>query len=132
MVTDIIKTRTASIWLDEQCIIHSVSNDDAELTLEDAIENLVGMKSIATKIPAFVLSDIRNISSASKEHRDYFSSEKAAEVFAAVAILISSPLSKVLGNIFLKINKPPFIGKLFTSETEAMKWLNELIAETQQ
>ena len=124
----IIKTRTANIWLDELGIIHAVVNDDVELTLDDAIENVEGIKKVAKKVPVVVLSDIRNISSASKEHRNYFSSEKAAEVIGAVAMLINSPLSKVLGNVFLKINKPPYQGKLFTSENEAMEWLKMFIA----
>ena len=126
----VLETRTAKLWQDEHGIVHTVINENSELTLEDAIENLEAIKNNAIKIPAVVLSDIRNISSVTKEHRDYFSSEKASKVIAAGALLISSPLSKVLGNLFLKINKPPYKGKLFTSKTEAMEWLKEIISTT--
>ena len=126
MVTEIIKTRTAKIWQDEQGIVHTVVNNDAELTLDDAIENIEAIKNITQKLPVAVLSDIRNISSVSKEHRNYFSSPNATEVIFAGAMLIKSPLSKVLGNVFLKINKPPYKGQLFTSESEALEWLRNL------
>ena len=42
----------------------------------------------------------------------------------AVALVIDSPLSRVLGNFFLGFNRPETPARLFTSVDEARAWLN--------
>jgi hypothetical protein len=45
---------------------------------------------------------------------------------SAFAIIIQSPLSRVIGNFFMGLNKPRVPARLFKSEKEAVKWLKEL------
>ena len=58
-----------------------------------------------------------------RESRNYASGKEVSKITEAMALLIKSPVSKVLGNIFLGINKPPYPTKLFTDKEEAIKWL---------
>ena len=66
--------------------------------------------------------DIRNMTRATKEARAYLASKEACDGISQCAIIIDSNISMVLGNIYLKINKPPVLSKLFTSLLEAKKW----------
>ena len=45
------------------------------------------------------------------------------KLFLAQAIIVDSPVSRLIGSFFLGLNKPPFPTKLFTSEADAVEWL---------
>jgi hypothetical protein len=46
-------------------------------------------------------------------------------VFSATALIISSPLSRAIGNFFLGLNRTSMPTRLFTSEADALAWLSE-------
>jgi hypothetical protein len=71
------------------------------------------------------LSDIRNIKSLSKEARVYFAGPAGAKLMTACAILIDSPVSKLIGNFFISISKPIIPNKIFNKKEEALKWLEQ-------
>ncbi len=72
------------------------------------------------------LIDMRKIKSVTKEAREYLARE-GAEGIRAGALLIGSPLTRMLGNIFLQINKPEVPTRLFTSEESAKQWLRKFL-----
>jgi hypothetical protein len=74
-----------------------------------------------------IFNDMREIRSITREARLFASSADAIQVVKAVALLIGSPVSRVIGNFFLGINKPPYPTRIFTSEAEALSWLKNII-----
>lgn len=68
------------------------------------------------------LSDISLLKSTKREARDYLAKNAIA---AGAAILTNSPISKMVGNLFLKFNKPEFPTKLFTDREKALAWIKE-------
>ncbi len=62
-----------------------------------------------------------------RDARVYFAGSESKKVHSAAALLAQSPLSKVLGNLFLGLNKPLFPTRLFTSEKDAIEWLKGYI-----
>lgn len=58
------------------------------------------------------------------EARALLASEEMAEFNIAKAILIYSQKQKIIGNIYLSINKPHVTTKLFTDREKALKWLH--------
>ncbi|EJF51854.1 hypothetical protein SapgrDRAFT_0095 [Saprospira grandis DSM 2844] len=70
------------------------------------------------------LSDISLLKSTKREARDYLAKNSIA---AGAAILTNSPISKMVGNLFLKFNKPEFPSKLFTDREKALLWIREQI-----
>lgn len=56
----------------------------------------------------------------SREAREYWAS---TNVVGRAALVIGSPLSRVLGNIYMGIQKPKMPTRLFTLEAEALAWL---------
>jgi hypothetical protein len=73
------------------------------------------------------LIDTTGVRSVTKEARDYFNEPEASAGFKAAAILSRSAFSTFLSNFFIKISliKSPVPIKLFTTEEEALEWLNQ-------
>jgi len=70
-----------------------------------------------------VLVDLRQLKSQSAEARAELAGPRAVRVSRAVALLIGSPLSRVVGNFYLRFNRPETPTRLFSSEEEARAWL---------
>lgn len=64
--------------------------------------------------------------SITKEARDYFSMKGRKSKVIGFAILIKSPLSKIIANFFMGLNKPIVHVKLFTNEQDAIVWCKSL------
>ncbi len=89
-------------------------NVDAQETVRD------GMRKRKTR----VLIDMTTVSEISKEARDYFANERTASIQRATALLIGSPVSRVIGNFFMGLNKPVSPTRLFTDPQKAIRWLH--------
>ena len=72
-----------------------------------------------------MLVDGRDVSSITKEARDYFAKDDGIKLLLASALVADSVLGKFIGNFFLQINKPILPLRLFTDEKEAYKWLQQ-------
>ena len=70
--------------------------------------------------------DMRGIKSMTREARSYLASVGATLVTGA-ALITGSAVNRTLGNIFLKIDKPPVPIKLFTDEQKAMEWVRQYL-----
>ena len=71
-----------------------------------------------------VLIDMTAITEISKEARDYFANKRTASIQRATALLISSPVSRVIGNFFMGLNTPITPTRLFTDPHKAIQWLH--------
>ena len=71
-----------------------------------------------------VLVDLRDITQISKEARDYFANERTASIQRATALLVHSPVSRVIGNFFMGLNKPVSPTRMFTDLEMAVQWLH--------
>jgi len=94
---------------------------------EFARENIDAQESVRdglNKAKIRVLIDMTAVTEISKEARDYFANERTASVQRATALLIGSPVSRVIGNFFLGLNKPISPTRLFTDSEEAIQWLH--------
>lgn len=77
------------------------------------------------------LSDVRKVKKTSREARIIFASEVSAEACKAVALIIGSRISKIIGNVFMTFNKPLYPTKLFTDEEQAKRWLQQFCTTNQ-
>ncbi|CUH67823.1 hypothetical protein TG4357_03234 [Thalassovita gelatinovora] len=122
-VVKTIKTETTNTVLGEDGIIrvimHPGSSEDlaSAKAAIDALGKLCGGK----KCPVIV--DMAGTIGATQDARRYYSSEQATKQMSACAMLVGSPLSKVLCSFFLGLNKPRHPVQLFTSEPDAVAWL---------
>jgi len=110
----------ARTWLLEEGIVReiyksvNINLDMMKEHIEDSLQ--------AYGVGAWYLSDISQLKSTDRDARDYLAKHGIA---AGAALLTYSPISKLVGNLFLKFNKPKFPTRLFTSEEKALAWLRE-------
>ncbi|MFC2111728.1 hypothetical protein ACFLTA_00520 [Bacteroidota bacterium] len=123
-------TGTGIVQLYRNGIMHQTYQDGSELTMEDSQRELEVYRAefcVDTNRP--ILVDINNIKTVSKESRSIYSSEKTAEVFSAAALLVGNPVSRIIGNFYLGINKSAMPIKMFTNSDEALAWLKTFLPE---
>lgn len=125
----VVEMRTGKVWLREDGILYFVASPNTEQTAEDALENIRAgaLASDGVRRPGLV--DMRQIKSIAYDARLAYTGPENAKVLSAVAILIGSPTSRVLGNFFLGVNKMPMPVQLFTSEAQALDWLGQFLPE---
>ncbi|MBL7713190.1 MAG: hypothetical protein JNL13_12015 [Chitinophagaceae bacterium] len=122
-----ITTRTQEMVLDEDGIVCCRVLEGAQIDLEDAKENVLAVKLLAPgrRVPIYV--DASGSRGGSKAARDYFASEEVARIQTACAFLVTSPLSSLIGNFFLGLNKTKFPFRLFQTEAKAKEWLKNFL-----
>src|SRR5262249_1732669 len=120
MATSSTTTRTAKIWLREDGLIQVVSLPGITAHLEDAKENVEAIARLAVGRRRPVLVDIRASRGLDRETRAYYSSAEGVKSDNALALLVGSPVTRVMANFFISIHQPSVPTKLFTSEAEAV------------
>jgi len=125
------ESTTAKFKLDKDGIIHAIIIKDADLNVENAIENIEIIEKIAAP-PRYLFADLRLVNSVTRDLRKYFASEKIVNIIPTRAILVGSPLAKVTGNMILRIMNPTFKVKIFTEEKTALGWLKRIISNTKK
>ena len=73
-----------------------------------------------------VLTDASNFFSTTSELRQLLASKEFTDLRFATAIVTQSIANKIIGNFFIKVNKPASPTKLFSSEELALEWLTQL------
>ena len=123
-----ITTRTERIWLGEDGIVRVIMLPVARQTLADAEENV---RVIGSLLPSGrrppLLVDSRQLKSMTREARAYYASAETASIVSALAIIIGSPATRIMGNFFLTLSKPPLPSRIFTAEAAALAWLEEFM-----
>lgn len=123
METETIVTRTAKIYQQEPGIVQVLVLPGAIQTLADAKENMQAQARLTAGQRHALFVDMRQIQSQDREAREYYAGPESAQILKAVAILIGSPMSRVIGNFMLGFNRSTLPTRLFTSEDEALSWL---------
>jgi hypothetical protein len=121
-----IVTRVFTTWL-EDGVCRTKVKQAAVIELNDAIENSKTVIELSAGELYPLLVDLREINSIDKEARDHFSMKGRKPGVLAIAMLVKSPVSSIIGNFFLGLNKPTVPTHLFTSEAKALQWLEEFI-----
>ena len=120
-----IPTRNGKVWKDDNGIIRYTVNKGVVERIENAKEMIEAIISITGKAKHHTLIDIRGLKSTDKATRDYYASREVFEAAngGACAILVGSPITAVIGNMFIRVNTPPYMVKLFFNEEKASDWL---------
>ena len=106
MAKDMIELSKSTVRIDENGIIISEYKKDSKLELEDAYRDHEATLELTGGKICTTLVDLTNVRTISKEARSYFSNVECAEVFEATALYVNTPISRIIGNFFLGINRP--------------------------
>jgi hypothetical protein len=111
--------------LSEDNILYTSCVPKTEMTLEDGIESTRISAEMVKNTPRPLLCDLTNVVKMSKECRSHFAGTDHAKTFSKCALIVTSPISTLIGNFFLGLNKPLKPTRLFTNREEGLKWLRE-------
>lgn len=117
------RTRNCSFVLDERGFVLARVDQGMEMDIDSARAAVRTTFELAGEKCVPVLVDLRGIRYQSREARDYLSSSEMKAKFAAVALLIESPVSQVVGNFFIRLRQQPVPTRLFLDEKLAVNWL---------
>ena len=126
-----IRTRIAELTYDKDRILRVKLFDDAEIELEDAIQNYEATIAITQGEKFLVMVDATSNVSVSKEARAFVALTKENEKRIAEAFITTSVANKLVGNFYINFNKPKTPTKIFSSETDAIKWLESFLYLTE-
>ncbi|MEO6305652.1 MAG: STAS/SEC14 domain-containing protein [Bacteroidia bacterium] len=114
-------------WMGTDGIARTKTKPLAVVTIKEAIENSIAVTELYKDKKFPLLVDARNIRSMEKEARKHFSTNGRATKINSMAIMVRSPLSRVIGNFFMGLNKPEMPARLFDDESYAVEWLKKYI-----
>lgn len=114
-------------WMGDDGICRTKTKPQAEITLKEAMENSLAVSSFYKDKKFPLLVDARNVKTMAKEARKHFSTNGRETKITSMAIMVTSPLSRVIGNFFMGMNKPLVPARLFDDEDEAVDWLKNYL-----
>lgn len=114
-------------WMGKDGIARTKVKPQAEVTIKESLENSKAVNSLRSDKKFPLLIDARHIKSISKEARDNFSIRNRETMINSFAVIIESPLSRIIGNFFMGLNKPSVPAKLFNNEQDAIAWLKQYL-----
>lgn len=112
--------RIEKVWLREDGIVQIVASPGADYMLADAKQGIASVAQVSKGKRCPLLVDTRNIKSMDRAARQELAAYTGV---TSIAVLVDSPVSRVIGNFFTAFNKAAVPLRLFSSEAEATEWL---------
>jgi len=106
-------------------IMHTECFPNTVMTLEDGIESTAISAEMQNYKPLPLLCDLSNVVKMTQDCRAHFAGPEHAKTFNKCALVVTNPISRIIGNFFLGLNKPLRPTQLFKTKEEGLKWLKE-------
>ena len=122
--SEIIKTRTSEIWVDENDVLRVKVIEGAELTYEEVKKcfEIYSELGCGKNGKALQIMDARANCTMNKEGRDY-AAKVSSDFFIASAVITNNLPVKLIVNFFNSFYKTGVPLKIFSSEAKALEWL---------
>ncbi|UII31280.1 STAS/SEC14 domain-containing protein [Fulvivirga ulvae] len=120
------ETEKIKFTLRDDNILQTECFPNTIMTLEDGRESTRISAEMVNYAPLPLLCDLTNVVKMTQDCRKHFSGAQHAETFSKCALIVTNPVSKIIGNFFLGLNKPLKPTKLFTNKEEGVKWLKQV------
>jgi len=114
------------MWLRPDGIVQLVWGPGVAMGLEDAIAAIDAMTKLTGGRRSPLLVDVHDTGPQDRPARVEF--VRRGDLVSAVALIVATPLSRMMGNFFLNVSKPMAPTRLFDEEASAVAWLQEFAA----
>lgn len=121
-----IRTKTIRLRKLSNGVIHYSFLPNAEVDIEQHIENNEALIELTAGTPAPILVDASELVNITPKAREKIKELEDVNVSLARAYVTKSLGHKLLIMIFMKINKPSIPQRVFSDYNEAMQWLMEV------
>ena len=115
--------KTSEVNFRSDCIVNLHIKSNKTLTGEDTKRMIDFIGEIGEGKKFLLLVTTGEYSMADKDSRDYGASVPGNEFTIAAAIVVRSLAQKLIGNAYIKFNRPIAPNALFTDEKKAITWL---------
>ncbi len=112
------------MWLRRDGVVQLVWAPRVAICLEDAIAATDAMVKLTDGRQSPLLVDTHDGGPQDRPARIEFT--RRGDLVSAVALVVSTPLSRMMGNFFLTVSKPVAPTRLFDDEASALAWLKGL------
>lgn len=125
----IIDWPTSIMWYDEDGILYSVPKPGVPQvqTREESEKQMVAFREITGgKKTCMILQMDSNSQPPKKEDRDWIAKELDS-VTKAMAVISTSPLSRMVANLFFGLKPPAYPVKFFSNDKDAKEWIKQYL-----
>ena len=109
----------------EEPIIYVRYRDNIKLDVKEIRELMNGCNTLSNNKPFLLLTDITNFVDITPEGNTASVDKKITGNIIAASPLVKKLGQRLMSNVFLEINKPPYAMRVFNDEKKAVKWLLE-------
>jgi hypothetical protein len=128
--TGVITHPKFRMWLRPDGIVQLVWAPQVEIGLEDATAAIEAITELTGGRQSRLLVDMRDTGPQDRATRAAWTDRN--DLSSAVALIVGTPLSRMMGNLFIRMNKPQFPVRLFDKEAPAVAWLQGFVGERQR
>lgn len=118
------------MWFDTDGVLYSMPKpgmDQPELSREETAQRMEEFKKlVGNKKVCMVMESNANSKAPKKEDRDFIA-DQLSQVTKAMAIITTSPLSRMIANLFFGLKPPAYPVKFCKNEIEAKDWIKQYL-----
>jgi hypothetical protein len=118
---------SSTMWFNEEGILFSVPKPGIppDLSNEEILKEMAKFKAVTGNKKVCLVSEGNpNSKPPTKEQRDFIA-EQINEVAKAMAIVTTSPVARMIANLFFGLKPPPYPAKMFSNEKDAVEWIRQ-------
>jgi hypothetical protein len=115
----------AKCWV-EDGILFFVYKEGVTVDLNAAKSIIAERTHFQNKKSYPLITDIRGVSFFAKSARDYFANE-GTYLIKCVAVIVGTPVSKLIANFYISASKPVIPTKIFTDKKAALQYVKPFI-----
>lgn len=120
---EVVAAAIGPIWRDGRFTMVKIDRPDAPLGPVQEMFEVVGAQN--DQQPALLVIDIRSITSSDALSREHATTAEVAAVVRAMCLVVDSPVTRVIGSFFIRLNRPPFPVKVVEDVEAARAWLSD-------
>ena len=109
------------MWLRPDGIVQMAWLNRAASDLEDATAAISAMNELTGGRRSPLLVDLHDGGQQTRPARLEFA--RRDDLVSAVALIVSTPLGRIMGNFYIRVSRPPYPVRLFDDEASALAWL---------
>ena len=119
---------SSTIWIKDGIVYSTPKpNLSHEIGAEQMKSGMVKFKEVVGDEKICLVVEINpRTKSASKQERDIVAAE-IANITKAMALITSSPVTKMIANLFFGFKPPPYHVKMFMNEQDATNWIKQYL-----
>ncbi len=118
----------AKIWLEEDGILRIKYPDNFHITM-DVMESIYQQHVEITTDKRPILADCGSVASVDYDAQQFVSTDKAAVLTTALAVVVKSAFTRAMGEMFMMFHKPPYPTRMFQRKEDALEWLRTFLAD---